>query len=162
LLLTILTLASCGMISLGLLGAWWRSRKPGMDDCWTGETQSVARDRLIIATICAMPLLMPFYFDYDLLLLAVPAVLLGAEMSSRSPGVVIDRVERVLVGSWIALFGWLMINAAIAGASGINVTVVLLNLVCWLSIIRAMRRGVRTETLVLPMTQRVVAFRAAA
>ncbi len=34
-------------------------------------------DRLIAATIVTMPLLMPFYFDYDLLLLAVAAVIIA-------------------------------------------------------------------------------------
>ncbi len=37
------------------------------------------RDRLIAATIVATPVIMPFYFDYDLLLMAVPAVLVVVE-----------------------------------------------------------------------------------
>jgi hypothetical protein len=37
------------------------------------------RDRLISAAIIAMPLLMPFYFDYDLLLLSVGVVVLAAD-----------------------------------------------------------------------------------
>ena len=43
------------------------------------EDAAVRRDRLIAAAIAATPLLMPFYFDYDQLLLAIPAVLLAAE-----------------------------------------------------------------------------------
>jgi hypothetical protein len=44
--------------------------------------------RLISATIVSMPLLMPYYMDYDLLLLAVPAVLFAEEWLScrRSAG----------------------------------------------------------------------------
>ncbi len=42
-------------------------------------TDPTHRDRFIAATIAMMPLLMPYYMDYDLLLLAVPAVLLAAE-----------------------------------------------------------------------------------
>ena len=52
-----------------------------------------------------MPLLMPYYLDYDLLLLAFPAVLFASEMlgvekkSSR---------DKWLVGLWIGLFVLLM------------------------------------------------------
>jgi hypothetical protein len=41
--------------------------------------QRFRRDYLITATIVATPVIMPFYFDYDLLLLAVPAVLIARE-----------------------------------------------------------------------------------
>ena len=40
------------------------------------------RDRLIAATIFAMPLLMPFYFDYDLLLLSVGIVVYAADFQN--------------------------------------------------------------------------------
>ena len=52
--------------------------------------------------IVAMPLLMPFYFDYDLLLLAVPAVLLAGEILAMPPGATIDRIHRMLIGGWCA------------------------------------------------------------
>jgi len=39
--------------------------------------------RLIAATIISMPLLMPYYMDYDVLLLAVPAVLFAQEWLAR-------------------------------------------------------------------------------
>ena len=41
---------------------------------------AVSRDRGIAAAIVCTPLLTPFYFDYDLLLLSVPAVLFAAEV----------------------------------------------------------------------------------
>ena len=50
------------------------------DEPWSGETAAGLSDRLIAATIVTMPLVMPFYFDYDLLLLAVPAVLIAGEV----------------------------------------------------------------------------------
>lgn len=68
---SVLTFASSGALMLGLLVAALRSRIAGDD--------AARRDRLIAAAVAAMPLVMPFYFDYDLLLLAVPAVLYAAE-----------------------------------------------------------------------------------
>ena len=46
--------------------------------------QRYLRDRLIAATILATPVVMPFYFDYDLLLLAVPAVLVALDAARGS------------------------------------------------------------------------------
>jgi hypothetical protein len=158
----LVTLASALTIGFGLLSAWWRARKPGLDDCFTGETRQVARDRLIIATICAMPLLMPFYFDYDLLLLAIPATLFAAEMTSAAPGKPKDSQQRMLIGSWTGLFLWVIVNPAIAGGSGVNVTVVFLTCVAMLSILRAMKRGVRTEVASLPLVIHVPLRRLAA
>lgn len=68
---------------------------------------------LIAATIAAAPLIMPFYFDYDLLLLAVAAA------------VTTQRSRRTLA-LWAALYVWLYVNPYIAGALRFNVTVPLL------------------------------------
>ncbi len=157
----LLTSAGCSLVALGLLGAWWRTRTVALDDCWTGETRTLARDRLIGATITAMPLLMPFYFDYDLLLLAVPAVLFAGEISARPPGARLDRLQRMLVGAWIALYLWLTVNPLLAAASGVNVSVILLSTVCMLSILRASRSGRRTTSIYLPQIQHVTVKRAA-
>ena len=70
LVVNVLTALCTFALGAGLISAWHRFRSRPLDDCWTGETRGVALDRLIVATIVAMPLLMPFYFDYDLLLLA--------------------------------------------------------------------------------------------
>jgi hypothetical protein len=156
-----LTISSVALVALGLFVAWWRTRKPGLDDVWTGETRATARDRLIGATIIAMPLLMPFYFDYDLLLLAVPAVLLAGEILAMPPGATLDRTHRLLVGTWCALFLWLMVNPPLASASSVNVTVVLLSTVCALSISRATHLGIRTSLLIVPHIHRVSVKRAA-
>ena len=74
LLVTALTWASLLAVGGSLAWAIFRGSQPKLYD-----DRSVIRDRLIGATITAMPLLMPFYFDYDLLLLAVPATLYAAE-----------------------------------------------------------------------------------
>jgi hypothetical protein len=109
-----------------LLRALWSHRHPveTVDDCWVRTTQRTWRDRMIAATICAAPLLMPFYFDYDLLLLAVPATLLAAEALVRP----IDPqpADKWLVRSWIALYAWMLVNPGMANLTHVNLTVVLL------------------------------------
>jgi hypothetical protein len=97
------------------------------------DADDLARDRIISLTIIAMPLLMPFYFDYDLLLLAVPATLLARQQ------IAIGSIDRSLTAAWCVLFGWLMINSAVAGATRINGTVIGLSVIAAISIVRAMQ-----------------------
>jgi len=108
-----------------------------------------------------MPLLMPFYFDYDLLLLSIPAVLFAGELLSRPVGAKLERMQRMLIASWIGLYAWLLINPPIARASGVNVTVILLSTVAALSIVRACRSGIRTSAMAVPEVQHVKVKRAA-
>lgn len=84
------------------------------------------RDRLIAATFLATPLLMPFYFDYDLLMLAVPAVLL-AGLKLRT-GQMIDggRVDLAIRCLFPAAFAWMLLNADVAERSHVNGAVLLL------------------------------------
>jgi hypothetical protein len=70
-------------------------------------------DALIAATVAAAPLLMPFYFDYDLLLLATAAALT-------------KQVGRRTLILWAALYLWLFVNPYLAGTMGANFTVPLL------------------------------------
>jgi hypothetical protein len=70
-------------------------------------------EALIAATVAAAPLLMPFYFDYDLLLLAAAGALTG-------------RVGWRTVALWAALYLWLFVNPYLAGVTGVNLTVPLL------------------------------------
>ena len=72
---------------------------------------------------------MPFYFDYDLLLLAVPAVLAarGRDADGR------------VIAAWVALFAWLMVNPHVAALTRVNGTVVLLALLAGVTMARAMR-----------------------
>jgi hypothetical protein len=96
-----------------------------------GTDPTIRRDRLISATIIAMPLLMPFYFDYDLLLLAIPATLYAAERITYP-----DRInpnDRYLTASWVTLFAWLYVNAPLALHSHVGGTVLLLTTVSVLS-----------------------------
>jgi hypothetical protein len=122
----------------GLLIA--RFRRGGNDNPWTGESPSRRRDRLIAATIAATPLLMPFYFDYDLLLLAVPAVLLAAELSSDSVVAELERRDRWLVGTWCVMALWTMVNPGLGNLTHVNGTVILLSILTSLLIRRAAQR----------------------
>ena len=93
------------------------------------EWDAKQNDRLIAAVITATPLLMPFYFDYDLLLLAIPAVLLGAEAMAA-------RVDRRLVTVWVALYATLMVSAGVAAVAQFNIAVPVLAILAWLTISR--------------------------
>jgi hypothetical protein len=94
-------------------------------------------DRLIAATIVAAPLLMPFYFDYDQLLLAIPAVLLAVEILQR-PGA---GRPGLLIGLWCAWYAWLMLNPDIAAATRVNGAVVLLAALSATLVTRAWRQS---------------------
>lgn len=96
-----LTAACCVPLLSGLALAALRARRRGT--C----------DDLMAATVAAAPLLMPFYFDYDLLLLAVAgALVVGANRQS--------------LATWAALYLWLFVNPYFAGATRLNLTVPLL------------------------------------
>jgi hypothetical protein len=95
------------------------------------------RDRLIAATTLAMPLLMPFYFDYDLLLLAVPAVLTAAQWPARA-----SASDRRMLWSWAALYAWLFVNPGVAEWTRVNGTVILLSTVAGLAMKALWQRGI--------------------
>jgi alpha-1,2-mannosyltransferase len=88
---------------------------------WKLRRDLAARDRLIALTIVTMPLLMPFYFDYDLLLLSAAATLVAREhLSTGQP------IARGLIVGWAVLFAWTIVNPAIASATHVNGTVLAL------------------------------------
>jgi hypothetical protein len=101
----------------------------------------IGRDRLIAATIAAMPLVMPFYFDYDLLLLAIPAVLVAAGGQAFIAG----RGRTLLIGTWSALFVWMIINPDVAELTRVNGAVPLLGVVAGMLVVRALRRDAETS-----------------
>jgi hypothetical protein len=91
---------------------------------WRGDAWAASPDRLIAATVAAMPLVMPYYMDYDLLLLAIPAALFAADVR-RAAGPM-TRLDRWTVGAWALLFVWLFINPFVAFDTHISLTVPLL------------------------------------
>src|SRR5439155_26047898 len=85
------------------------------------------------------PLLMPFYFDYDPLLLAVPAVLVSAEFAGRSDSLV--SADRWLIRTWMLLGLWLLINPGIARITHVNIATLLLTCLSVQLIGRALRKN---------------------
>ena len=139
-LVTMMTALCTGVAVLGLLSAILRTRRPLVDNVWTSETAAVRMDRLIAAAVTATPLVMPFYFDYDLLLLAVPAVLFAGEMLSRSPGEEAPQSDRWLIRSWMILFATLLVNGPLSHFIGIGLIAPPLAMVAGFSIMRARRQ----------------------
>ncbi len=131
-LTTALTWISLAAVGGGLLFTIFRSRRAAFD-----AMRPLHRDRLIAATITTMPLLMPFYFDYDLLLLAVPIALYAAQRLAH-PDFICAQDRRFII-SWVALFAWLYFNPAVALHAHVSGTVLLLSITSVLSICRANR-----------------------
>jgi hypothetical protein len=120
----------------GLAWAAWRGRQTSI---LNEDEAAIRRDRLIAATIAAMPLLMPFYFDYDLLLLAVPATLFAVERLRRPE---LSKPNDVwLTRAWVMLYLWLLVNPGLAMRTHVNATVILLSCVAGLLIRRAIAAG---------------------
>ncbi|HXE53286.1 MAG TPA: glycosyltransferase family 87 protein [Tepidisphaeraceae bacterium] len=119
-------LATLGQLSIGaaLFTITLKLRRSG----------GLARDRLIAAAITATPLLMPFYFDYDLLLLAIPTVLFAAEYPQTGT----SRLTRPILLGWAAFYVWLMINPDVAEHTRINLAVPLLTGLASLLMLRAL------------------------
>ena len=74
-------------------------------------------------TVLATPLLMPFYFDYDLLLFAVPAVLFAVRRMTLTDSC--NRLIRWQTLAWTAMFAWLFVNAPLTSTLRVNVAVLL-------------------------------------
>jgi len=90
-----------------------------------------------------MPLLMPYYMDYDLLLLAVPAVLLGCDwIHSPAPHA---RTERILLGLWVVLFLAMYPHGLFSSRLRFNFAVPLIACVACPSILRCLRRPVARD-----------------
>ena len=118
-LVTLLSLSASAAIGLLLAGAIWRSR------IRFPENGALRRDRLISATIVATPLLMPFYFDYDQLLLVVPAVLVARELIFKASSY--TTLDQSLLTLAPIYYAWLMINPDVAERTHFNGTVLLLS-----------------------------------
>jgi hypothetical protein len=130
----------------------------GVDDAWAMVTEQAWRDRLIAATICTAPLLMPFYFDYDLLLLAIPATLLAAEELSRPS----ESSSRWMIRLWVALYAWMLVNPGLAKMMHVNVSVILLSVIAVMMIVRATRASSMQQVAGHPVVPPVTIQRRAA
>jgi hypothetical protein len=74
---------------------------------WQARRDPAQTDRVIATAIAASPLLVPFFFDYDLLILAIPAVLCAGHAMRFG-------ADRRLLMAWIALFISLHIDPQMA------------------------------------------------
>jgi hypothetical protein len=101
------------------------------------EGSPFAAGRLISATIVAMPLLMPFYFDYDLLLLSIAIVLFAAEIVAQRREM--QDEDRWLVRAWVVLFVVMFFNASVSGMIRVHLAVIPLTVVALMHIRRAGR-----------------------
>jgi hypothetical protein len=118
----------CSMpVAFGLALCVWRHR------------HSASRDRMIAAVICATPLIMPYYLDYDLLVLAIPAVLLAAEMIDRDAASALPARDRWLLRLWMFFFVLLLVNPMLTKLLQINLSVPFLVAIAGLMIARALR-----------------------
>jgi hypothetical protein len=143
----VLTLFSQLVVAYLLIRAIVRVRRPMIDDPWTGQSKSVRRDRVMSAAYFCTPLLAPFYFDYDLLLLAVPLTLLAAERLAIGTDATLRGNDRLLIGSLGLMMLWMPMNPGIGAWTRVNGTVILLAL-CGLLLLRRALPTVTTVRLV--------------
>jgi len=90
---------------------------------WLLVKRSTTEDKAIAATIVCSPLIMPFYFDYDLLLMAVPVALYTAERLARSRRF---RYDGWLTLGWCATAVYMIPQPHVAEATNFNGTALLL------------------------------------
>lgn len=138
---TILWILTAATIAVMLITAAVRTRITRGTSEYDPQT-SMRRDRLIIATIVSTPLLMPFYFDYDLLLLTVPAVLFASHFVDQQHRA-LSTSDRWILANWIALYVWQMVNDEVAGKFHVNVSVLLVASLAWMLITRIGRSEIK-------------------
>ncbi len=96
---------------------------------------AISCDRVIAAALAAAPLLMPFYFDYDLVLLAVPATVAAADAIRTGP-------SRPMLRAWMMVFIVIYFSVPLADHSRIISSVIALSA---LSVILVRRAVVPSE-----------------
>jgi hypothetical protein len=100
----ILTLAFQAFLAAGLIYAFWKTR---------GD-----RTQFLIAAFTATPLVMPYFLDYDLLLLAVPVTLYAARVMKNPP--------KNATAIWTAFYACLLFNPPLGRLTHINFAVLAL------------------------------------
>ena len=81
------------------------------------------RDRLIAGSVACTPLLIPYFMDYDLLVLAVPTVLFAGAVIRRG---VMSTADQWALRTWVALYLWVYVNPGLSGLVRVSLTVPLL------------------------------------
>jgi hypothetical protein len=101
------------------------------------------RDRLIAAAIASTPLLIPYYLDYDLLLLGVAAVLFAGDVARHGEW---TEADRWTMRAWVGLYAWSYLNPGLSGMMRVSLTVPLLAAVAGGLIARCIRRDAESTT----------------
>jgi len=114
-----------------ILAAWREAGRKWVGSFGSLRAHEHARDRLIAATIACAPLLMPFYFDYDLLLLSIPAVLWARELLQNKIRQPLTKADRLCLTGWVGLYLWTFLNPPLAGRIRLDLTVI------WVAMIAA-------------------------
>ena len=119
-------------VAAGFLVALHKSRRARRADT---RTAAPARDRLIAAAAACTPLLLPYFMDYDLLLLSVPAVLFAGDVMRRG----LSRTDRLTTYAWVAVYLWAYLNPGVSGMIRVTLTVPLLAAIAVALAARCMR-----------------------
>jgi hypothetical protein len=144
--------------------AWKRhSRLEGMSLLDQRLLRQIQLDRLISATILSTPLIMPFYFDYDLILLAIPATLMARDVIiRRARGADVGGEGKINLRLWTMAFVAMMIGVHLATWTRVNVVVPLLGVLAMVAIGRAWKRVVFERQAIQVVTATPVMVRRAA
>lgn len=126
-------------VGAALVVAWSRTRRTG------------ARDALIAASVASTPLLIPYFMDYDLLLLAVPATLFANDVLARGS---MSSGDAWLVRAWVALYLWAYLNPGLSGLLRVSLTVPLLATVAGGLIARCFRAEPQPALTIEPVPAR--------
>jgi hypothetical protein len=130
--------AGCSLaVAAGLGAAAWRATG--------GGTWRDASGRLVAAAVVCTPLLVPYYMDYDLLLLAVATVLFAGEPGSLEEDA--GTVDRWLTRAWVGLFAAMTVGPALASSTRLHPVIPLLAATAALSIRRSLRGREKADTI---------------
>ena len=127
-----LAVLSSIIVGGALCAALWRLRRG----------RAAAVDRVMAATLVAIQLLTPYFMDYDLMLLAIPAVLLADQWMRAEQ---LRRRDRLLIAAWAVLFFVMYANPALAGHTHWNLVVPLVGIIYGLSVGRCFQAEVESE-----------------
>jgi hypothetical protein len=108
---------SAGPMHWPTASLWWASELLAVGLLWKSvlawREDSARLDRLIAASIVATPLLVPFFFDYDTLILAVAAVLCAADAMRNG-------LDRAVLRSWVFVFLLMFVSNPIVRHTSFN------------------------------------------
>jgi hypothetical protein len=103
------------MAMLAITARWVRTA--------SGNHRPAAAQRWLAVAVACVPLVMPYYMDYDLLLLVAAATLFAGAVLHAGE---LSRADRRLAWAWAGLWAWLLFQPTVAGGWRVNGTVVVI------------------------------------